>query len=212
VAARGQHRAVEVERHGRQLLGRDAIEHQLAAEGIDGVGFGVSASAQPTRERRHVGQSANAAYARNQRVVGVVVAVAQGAETEQHVHDQLHEQHVRAVRDAARRAEASSQARAQAQRVEEHLEQHQPREARELLLLEPKLRNGVDSRCRLRFAQPHTWCPPRRARKLRLATPPMRREGIVFKGARSDHARVMQLRGESSPERHRTRGRAGRGW
>jgi len=91
------HGTVEVDRHPTRRAGLDALDHGRADQLPHVRHDALVHLRQPTRQRRHVGDPVQAKKPLEQRVVAVVVEIAEAAPPEERMRDQDQQHRARAV-------------------------------------------------------------------------------------------------------------------
>ena len=156
-----QHGAIEVEGQPGEALAQKARQDQLPKEPTQLLHVGVPHAPQGAGERGHVRQTPQPQQTLHQRVVAVVVDVAQSPEAQQQVHDQPQDDPVRTeALGPLPGTETRLQPSLQVEVLEQRLEHDQAAEGGQLLVLEPQRRDLVKTAHNLLFAALHLRCPP----------------------------------------------------
>src|SRR6185503_15283333 len=159
VAARGQDRPIEVERDARELLQGEAPEDEFASRRADHDHVRFTGPGESTRQRRRIREPLNANEAVQQRIVDIVVALAQAPEAGEKVNDELQDQHVQAVGDAlARSSKVVQEPASEVELLEQRLEQDHTRKRCEPLFLKSHHGQRMDARLNLLLANFHPRC------------------------------------------------------
>src|SRR5690606_33288552 len=141
---RAQHRPVEVEREPRRRCGDRAIPNHIAQQTTKPIDAGRVELAESARHRRDVRDLVQSEHPEHQRVVSVVVDVAQPPPAEEHMHDEEQDELAAAV---GRRGLEVSQALPKASRKlrsqQEALQHDEPAERGEIVICETNLGNRV---------------------------------------------------------------------
>ena len=143
VAPGAQHRTIEVKRHSRKRLPRQAFNHQVSRFTSDFLDAYLISATERAANGRHIRQTLKAKQALDHLVIAIVVHISQPPVANDQMHDQQHQDHVMAVNRAHLQvAKTSPQPLLDAYQGEEVLKQDKTRVRSQVLRLESNLQSG----------------------------------------------------------------------
>ena len=143
VASCAQHRTVEVKRHSRKALGRQAFNDQVSRFTPNFLDAYLICATERATNGRHIRQTLKAKHSLDHLVIAIVVDISQPPVANDQMHDQQHQDGVMALNRAHLQvAKTSPQPLLDADQGEEVLKEDKTRVRSQVLRFESNLQSG----------------------------------------------------------------------
>jgi len=156
MASCAQHRTVEVKRHSRKTLGRQAFNDQVSRFTSDFLDAYLISATERAANGGHIRQTFKAKQALDHLVIAIVVHISQPPVANDQMHNQQHQDHVMAVNRAHLQvAKTSPQPLLDVYQGEEVLKEDKTRVRSQVLRFESNIQSGPGFTSNICFAMFH---------------------------------------------------------